>query len=138
GSAISELHLSDNSAHTIWKGPEGIHAFGNFPNFALSSDGRLAVLVRSTYNSPPEVFTGPLGKWQPLTNNNATLAANWGKAESIDWTNEGFDIQGWLVPPATLEVGKKYPMIVFIHGGPSGVTTSAWPASSGMSRAIIA
>src|SRR5204862_4275075 len=41
GSAISELHLSDNSAHTIWKGPEGIHAFGNFPNFALSSDGRV-------------------------------------------------------------------------------------------------
>ena len=65
GSAISELNLTDDSARTIWKGPEGIHAFGNFPNFALSKDGKLAAAVRSTYNSPPEVFAGPLGEWRP-------------------------------------------------------------------------
>jgi dipeptidyl aminopeptidase/acylaminoacyl peptidase len=138
GSAISELNLTDNSARTIWKGPEGIHAFGNFPNFALSKDGKFAAAVRSTYNSPPEVFAGPVGKWRQLTNNNGGLQANWGKAESIEWTNEGFNIQGWLVPPARIEPGKKYPMVVLIHGGPSSVTTSEWPASFGMSRAIIA
>jgi dipeptidyl aminopeptidase/acylaminoacyl peptidase len=138
GSAISELSLTNNSDRTIWKGPEGIHAFGNFPNFALSKDGKFAAAVRSTYNSPPEVFAGPIGEWRQLTNNNAGLRANWGKAESLEWTNEGFNIQGWLVPPAKVEAGKKYPMVVLIHGGPSGVTTSEWPASSGMSRAIIA
>ena len=138
GSAISELGLADNSARTIWRGPEGIHAFGNFPNLALSKDGKFAAAVCSTYNSPPEVFTGPLGKWHPFTNNNTDLQANWGKAESIEWTNEGFNIQGWLVPPAKVEAGKKYPMVVLIHGGPSGVTTSEWPASFGMSRAVIA
>ena len=138
GSAISELRLTNNSTQTIWKGPEGIHAFGNFPNFALSRDGKFAAAVRSTYNSPPEVFAGPLGKWQQLTSENARLPTNWGKAESLEWTNEGFNIQGWLVPPAKVEVGKKYPMVVLIHGGPSSVTTSEWPASFGMSRAIIA
>jgi len=138
GSAISELNPTDNSTRTIWKGPEGIHAFGNFPNFALSKDGKFAAVVRSTYNSPPEVFAGPIGEWHQLTNNNAGLQANWGKAESIEWTNEGSNIQGWLVPPSKIEAGKKYPMVVLIHGGPSGVTTSDWPASFGMSRAIIA
>jgi dipeptidyl aminopeptidase/acylaminoacyl peptidase len=138
GSAISELSLTDDSTRTIWKGPEGIHAFGNFPSFAMSKDGRFAATVRDTYNSPPEVFAGPLGEWRQLTNNNAGLQANWGKAESVEWTNEGFDIQGWLVPPAKVEAGRKYPMVVLIHGGPSSVTTSEWPASSGMSRAIIA
>jgi dipeptidyl aminopeptidase/acylaminoacyl peptidase len=138
GSAISELSLTNNSARTIWKGPEGIHAYGNFPNFALSKDGKFAATVLSTYNSPPEVFAGPLGEWQQLTSNNAKLPANWGKAESVEWTNEGFKIQGWLVPPSNVEPGKKYPMVVLIHGGPSGVTTSEWPASFGMSRAIIA
>ena len=138
GSAFSELSLADNSVRTIWKGPEGIHAFGNFPNLALSKDGKFAAAVRSTYNSPPEVFAGPLGKWHQFTNNNTGFQANWGKAESIEWTNEGFNIQGWLVPPAKVEPGKKYPMVVLIHGGPSGVTTSEWPASAGMSRAIIA
>ena len=138
GSAFSELSLADNSVRTIWKGPEGIHAFGNFPNLALSKDGKFAAAVRSTYNSPPEVFAGPLGKWHQFTNNNTGFQANWGKAESIEWTNEGLNIQGWLVPPAKVEPGKKYPMVVLIHGGPSGVTTSEWPASAGMSRAIIA
>src|SRR5437660_9132412 len=138
GSGIAELSLTNNSARIIWHGPEGIHAFGNFSNFALSKDGKLAAAGRSTYNSPPEVFAGPLGEWRQLTNNNAALSANWGKAESIEWTNEGFNIQGWLVPPAKIEPGKKYPMVVLIHGGPSGVTTSEWPASFGMSRAIIA
>jgi dipeptidyl aminopeptidase/acylaminoacyl peptidase len=138
GSAISELSVTDNSVRTKWKGPEGIHAFGNFPDFALSKDGKVAAAVRSTYNSPPEVFAGPLGEWRQLTNNNAGLRSNWGKVESIEWTNEGFNIQGWLVPPAKVEAGRKYPMVVLIHGGPSSVTTSEWPASFGMSRAIIA
>ena len=138
GSAVSELNLTDDSARTTWQGPEGIHAFGNFPNFALSKDGKLAAAVRSTYNSPPEVFAGPLHEWRQMTNNNAGLEANWGKAESIEWTNEQFTVQGWLVPPSKIEPGKKFPMVVLIHGGPSGVTTSEWPASFGMSRAIIA
>jgi dipeptidyl aminopeptidase/acylaminoacyl peptidase len=138
GSAISELSLTDNSVRTVWKGPQGIHAFGNFPGFALSKDGKVAAAELSSYNSPPEVFAGPLGEWRQLTNNNAGLHANWGEAESIEWTNEGFNIQGWLIPPAKIETGKKYPMVVLIHGGPSSVTTSEWPASFGMSRAIIA
>jgi len=138
GSAISELSLSNNSVHTVWKGTEGIHAFGNFPNFALSGDGKFAGAVRSDYNTPPEVWAGFLGKWRQLTTNNASLPMTWGNAESIEWTNEGFHIQGWLVPPAKIESGKKYPMVVLIHGGPSGVTTSEWPAGAGMARAIIA
>jgi len=138
GSAISELSLRDNSAQTIWKGPEGIHAFGNFPDFDLSKDGKFAAGVRDTHNSPPEVFAGPIGQWRQLTNNNAGLQANWGKAESIEWNHEGVNIQGWLVPPANVGPGKKYPMVMLIHGGPSSVTTSEWPASFGMSRAIVA
>jgi len=138
GSAISELSLTDDSVRTVWKGPEGIHAFGNFPDFASSKDGKVAAAELSSYNLPPEVFAGPLGEWRQLTNNNAGLQASWGKAESIEWTNEGFNIQGWLMPPAKIETGKKYPMVVLIHGGPSNVTTSEWPASFGMSRAIIA
>src|SRR5438045_4207037 len=138
GSTISELSLSNNSAKLIWKGDEGIHAFGNFPNFAVSSDSRIAAVIRSNYNAPPEVWVGPVGEWRQITNNNAGLPADWGKAENIEWTNDGFRIQGWLLPPAKVESGKKYPMVVLIHGGPSSATTSEWPARFGMSRAIIA
>jgi dipeptidyl aminopeptidase/acylaminoacyl peptidase len=138
GSVISELNLSANSTRTLWKGVEGIHAFGNFPDFFISKDGKIAAAELNGYNSPPEVFAGPPGEWRPLTNNNAGFNANWGNAESVAWTNEGFNIQGWLIPPAKIEAGKKYPMVMLIHGGPSSVTTSEWPASFGMSRAIVA
>jgi dipeptidyl aminopeptidase/acylaminoacyl peptidase len=138
GGAISELTLPNNAVRTIWKGAEAFHAFGNFPDFALSKDGKAAAVVRSTYETPPEVWTGPIGAWQQLTANNSTQTTTWGKADNIEWTNDHFSIQGWLIPPAKLESGKKYPMIVLIHGGPSSVTTPEWPAGFGMSRAIIA
>ena len=42
GGAISELTPANNSVRTIWKGAEALHAFGNFPDFALSKDGKIA------------------------------------------------------------------------------------------------
>ena len=138
GGAISELMVADNSVRTIWKGPESFHAFGNFPDFALAKDGKFAAVVRSSYEAPPEVWAGRIGEWRQLTKNNGEISATWGKAENVEWTNEGFNVQGWLLPPAKVESGKKYPMVVLIHGGPSSATTPEWPASFGMSRAIIA
>src|SRR6266571_2593664 len=67
GSAISELALGNNSVRTIWKGAEHIHAFGNFPNFALSTDGKVAAAARSSYETPPEIWTGPIGELRQLT-----------------------------------------------------------------------
>ncbi len=138
GSALSEISLAANSVRTMWKGDEGIHAFGNFPNFALSGDGKIAAAVRDTYTAPPEVWAGPINQWHQLTHDNASLAPTWGKAESIQWTNDKYDIQGWLIPPARVESGRKYPMVVLIHGGPSGVSVPMWPGAAGLSRASIA
>src|SRR5438477_19461 len=110
----------------------------NFPNTALSKDGKIAAAARSSHEMPAEIWTGSTGEWRQLTKNNMALSPSWGKAENLEWTNEGFDIQGWLLPPARVESGKKYPMVVLIHGGPSSATTPEWPASFGMARAIIA
>lgn len=138
GSAISELALSNNALRTIWKGAEGIHAFGNFPNFAVSKDGKVAAAARSSFETPPEIWAGPIGEWRPLTSNNSAQAPAWGKALNLEWTNEKLSIQGWLLPPKQVEPGQRYPMIVVIHGGPSSVVTPDWPATFGMSRAAVA
>jgi dipeptidyl aminopeptidase/acylaminoacyl peptidase len=138
GGAISELSVADNSARTIWKGDEAFHAFGNFPDFTVSSDGKFVAMERSTFDHPPEIWAGPIGNWRRLTNNNSALKATWGTVESLDWANGSFNIQGWLLSPAKTEPGKKYPMVVLIHGGPSSAVTPNWPAGFGMARAIIA
>jgi dipeptidyl aminopeptidase/acylaminoacyl peptidase len=138
GGAISELTVANNSVRTIWKGAEALHAFGNFPDFAISKDGKVAAAERSTFDTPPEIWVGPTNEWRQLTNNNSALSGTWGKAESLEWANEGFNIQGWLLSPAKIESGRKYPLVVLIHGGPSSAVTPDWPAGFGMSRAIIA
>src|SRR5205807_1399589 len=74
GSAIAELTLANNSVATIWKGAENIHAFGNFPNFAISEDGKFAAAGRSSYETPPEIWAGPIGEWRQLTTNNAAVS----------------------------------------------------------------
>src|SRR6266568_4493898 len=113
-SAISELTLADNSVRTIWKGAEHLHAFGNFPNFAVSRDGKFAAAERSTFETPPEMWAGPIGDWHQLTSNNSGITASWGKAETLEWTNDSFNIQGWLLSPAKVESGQKYPIVVLI------------------------
>ncbi len=138
GGAISELTIGDSSVRTTWKGAEALHAFGNFPDFAISKDAKVTAADRSTFETPPEIWVGRIGGWRKLTSNNFALLATWGKAESLAWTNEGFQIQGWLLNPVKIEPGKKYPMIVLIHGGPASAVTPDWPAGFGMSRAIIA
>ncbi|HZS17685.1 MAG TPA: S9 family peptidase [Candidatus Udaeobacter sp.] len=138
GGAVSELSVADNSVRTLWKGDEAFHAFGNFPDFAVSRDGKFVAVGRSTFNHPPEIWVGPIGNWRRLTNDNSALKATWGAAESLEWANGGFNLQGWLLSPAKTEPGNKYPMVVLIHGGPSSAVTPNWPAGFGMSRAIIA
>lgn len=137
GSAISELTVVNNSMQTIWKGAESIHAFGHLPNFALSQGEKLSAVVRSAFEIPSEIWAGGIGEWRQLTNNNSGLSPSWGKSESLEWTNDKFTIQGWLLPPARVESGKKYPMVVVVHGGPSGATMPEWPASFGMGKAIV-
>jgi dipeptidyl aminopeptidase/acylaminoacyl peptidase len=138
GSAISELSMADSSIRTLWQGPEGIHGFGNFPTFSLSRDGAVFAVVRSTFATPPEVWAGPAGNWRQITNRNADLKPLWAKAESLEWSGDGFRNQGWLLPPRNVVSGKRYPMVVLVHGGPSGSETSAWPAMFGFSAALSA
>jgi dipeptidyl aminopeptidase/acylaminoacyl peptidase len=45
-----------------------------------------------------------------------------GRTEVVRWKGpDGFDIEGLLTYPVNYEPGKKYPLILNIHGGPTGV-----------------
>ncbi len=93
---------------------------------SLARSGNLA-LIRSSFEHPPEVWSGPLAHLQQLTHLNDSLKPSWGKSESMTWTNEGFNVQGWLLYPADYDPAKKYPMITMVHGGPSAAAMPRWP-----------
>jgi dipeptidyl aminopeptidase/acylaminoacyl peptidase len=95
---------------------------------SLSHAGTIA-FIRSSFEHPPEVWVGPLTQMKQLTHLNDALKPVWGKTESIEWENEGFHVQGWLLYPANYDPAKKYPLLVSVHGGPSSAVTPRWPGA---------
>jgi dipeptidyl aminopeptidase/acylaminoacyl peptidase len=85
--------------------------------------------VQSSYAMASEVRAGALDHTAPaaVTSFNAALKPAWGKAESVEWNNEGFHVQGWLLYPANYDPKKTYPMVVVVHGGPSSAVIPRWP-----------
>ncbi|EIL90779.1 S9 family peptidase [Rhodanobacter spathiphylli] len=96
---------------------------------SLSADLRHVAFLQSSYASASEVHAGALGNTAPpaVTSFNAGLKPAWGKAESVEWNNEGFHVQGWLLYPAHYDPKKTYPMVVVVHGGPSSAVIPRWP-----------
>ena len=95
---------------------------------SVSNTNNIA-FVRSSFSRPPEVWAGELMHLQQITHYNDDLKPAWGKDESVQWKNEGFDVQGWLLYPVNYDPGKKYPMIVMVHGGPSSAVVPRWPGA---------
>jgi dipeptidyl aminopeptidase/acylaminoacyl peptidase len=84
--------------------------------------------IRSSFSGAPEVYLGQLGApAHPITHYNDARKALWGKAESVHWTSDAFPVQGWLLYPAHYDRGRKYPLIVSVHGGPSSAVVPRWP-----------
>jgi dipeptidyl aminopeptidase/acylaminoacyl peptidase len=99
-------------------------------SLSLSADHRYIAFTQSSFDLAPEVYAGEVGEQAPpaVTSINAGLKPSWGKAQSVEWDNEGFHVQGWLLYPANYDPNKRYPMIVNIHGGPSAAVVPHWPS----------
>ncbi len=97
-------------------------------SLSVAADGRVAYRM-SSFAKAPEVYVGKLGTpAQPMTHYNDDLKPLWGKSESISWTSDAFPVQGWLLYPAHYDPGRKYPLIVSVHGGPSSEVQPQWPS----------
>jgi dipeptidyl aminopeptidase/acylaminoacyl peptidase len=94
---------------------------------SVTQDLKTSAAIRDSFNSPPEVWVGPIGEWKQITRINGELRPFWGEAKSLHWNSEGFQIQGWLVYPQKYDPSRRYPMVVAAHGGPAGMVTSRWP-----------
>jgi dipeptidyl aminopeptidase/acylaminoacyl peptidase len=128
-SGIGSLDVESGAVRTVWSGPETLSL--GWWNFGLSAanDGKTCAVVRETFSDLPEVWAGPIGAWKQITPSRHTETANWGKSQSIHWTDEGLNIQGWLTYPANYDPARRYPMVVEVHGGPGGMAHPTWPSN---------
>jgi dipeptidyl aminopeptidase/acylaminoacyl peptidase len=106
--------------------PETVGAGGLSMSVSVSRE-RAITVIRSSFEKAPEVWAGPLDAMKQITHLNDGMKPAWGKTEDIEWTNDGFKVQGWLLYPANYDPAKKYPLLVSVHGGPSSAVTPRWP-----------
>lgn len=108
----------------IWRG-------GSASGLTVSGYGRRLVFSSSTLGRAPEIWiSGADGKGAaPVTHVNDGLWKEVEMGEVSERTTrsaDGRNLQAWLVKPPGFDSSKKYPAVLFIHGGPQGAWTDSW------------
>jgi dipeptidyl aminopeptidase/acylaminoacyl peptidase len=91
--------------------------------FAFDAQRQSMLIALSRPTEPGDLFSlhVPSGEVKRITDINKEWLAEkeLSSPESL-WmkSKDGLDIQGWLMKPVGFEKGKKYPLILEIHGGP--------------------
>ena len=109
-------------------GPDQYSAQGG----SFTKDHRTMATTGAAPNHFPEVLVSPTESFAPryLTD----VAAQWkdfqlATREVIEWkSSDGNLIEGVLIKPADYDPARKYPLLVVIHGGPTGVDTPVMSA----------
>jgi dipeptidyl aminopeptidase/acylaminoacyl peptidase len=101
---------------------------------SFDQDGTVAAFTRSDIQHAADVYVArSLSSFSPIqvTNHNPQIAGfELGRCEVVRWkSKDGMEIEGLVLYPAGYEQGKRYPMVVDVHGGPSGVWTQSFPGS---------
>lgn len=101
---------------SLWSQPVTMKAT-TYERLVVDGDGSYIATIAEDFNRGPHILAGPLTAPVKITADNDGLT-NSVNVQNIAWTNEGFNVQGWLLAPAKVEPGKTYPMVVIVHGGP--------------------
>ncbi|GBD00775.1 Dipeptidyl-peptidase 5 [bacterium HR18] len=101
----------------------------------IGPDGRTIAFVYSRADSLPQYLVGTyrqgrLSEVRPFVRLNAQLQNHpLPRAKVIYWEGaEGDTVNGILYEPFNYQPGRRYPLMVVIHGGPSSVDLDAWRA----------
>ena len=87
----------------------------------MSKDGHSAA-VAATDASAAEVYALENGNLRKLTSHNDALISELqlGAVEDISFkSKDGTEVHGMMIKPPSYEAGKKYPTLLWIHGGPN-------------------
>jgi dipeptidyl aminopeptidase/acylaminoacyl peptidase len=102
-------------------GPSG---FGS-SQFSFSADFKQTSFIGAGANDYPEVYVSALAPFQPkklTTLSDQLKEFRLATREVIQWkSTDGTQIEGVLIKPVGFDPSKKYPLLVVIHGGPTGV-----------------
>jgi dipeptidyl aminopeptidase/acylaminoacyl peptidase len=128
-SGLIKLNTATGTMTDLWRGAETIFAEPGAFSISMARDEKTCALVRHSFAKPPEVWAGPIGNWKEISRANTGYRPRWGEARSLHWKSGGLTIQGWLLYPRNYDAGRRYPMVVSVHGGPASARRPAWPST---------
>jgi dipeptidyl aminopeptidase/acylaminoacyl peptidase len=101
----------------------------------LSRDGSRAAFLLESPTAPADVYVADPDFTTPrrVTLVNPQIAElALGETEVLSWrTDDGWTIQGILLKPVGYEQGRRYPLLVVVHGGPTSAFVNGFRASPG-------
>jgi dipeptidyl aminopeptidase/acylaminoacyl peptidase len=91
------------------------------------------------YVARPETIS-QRSRWARVSNANPQVAGfQLGEYETVTWKGtDGRTVEGVLVKPVGYEAGKRYPLIVQLHGGPASAYTNSFSGGHGTYTNIFA
>jgi len=103
-----------------------------FVDMHVGRNGGVA-FTASSPSRPTELYymASPGAAIKRLTDVNASIEAlPLGRTETIEWKNDNFRQNGMLTYPPDFAAGRKYPLVLLIHGGPraASMRTFSGPA----------
>ncbi|MFN3134340.1 MAG: hypothetical protein ACK44H_02095, partial [Candidatus Kryptonium sp.] len=109
-------------------------ANGNYSGVSFSLDGTAMAFIYQNSETSPDVYITSLKKFEPknLTDVNSDFPKlPMGKTEILTWKSKDgkFEIEGLVTYPVNYEKGRKYPLVLLVHGGPAGVFTQNFTAA---------
>ncbi len=109
---------------------------GTFGGISFSKDAKSLAAIYHAPEDLPQVIVSATAKFAPakITNLNHDFPKlPMGRTEVITWKSpDGREIEGLVTYPVNYVTGRKYPLILNIHGGPAGVFTQSFTAASGI------
>jgi len=97
----------------------------NIWGMAFSRDGKTVAVTASTPTTLTEIYKTAVTRWQPVPLTSMTdQIATWtvGTSDVVSWqSRDGTTIEGVLHKPSDFDPARKYPLLVVIHGGPTGI-----------------
>lgn len=104
----------------------------NYGQFDLSADGKRIAYTINDSRTSEDIWISTLGQndaKQITTVNPHVKDFAVAESEVIKWKGpDNFDIEGVLLKPLGYQAGKKYPLILQIHGGPYGKFSDTFSA----------
>ncbi|MBV9889099.1 MAG: S9 family peptidase, partial [Acidobacteria bacterium] len=93
---------------------------------SLTKDFKTVAVIAEDGSHMAELYVSPVDHFEPRKLTDFTAQVNgWtlGTAEVVSWkSQDGATIEGVLHKPADYDPAKKYPLLVQIHGGPTGIS----------------